>query len=67
MRWVLPPSCCNQYCHIMEIKLIASQNELVKKTFQCVSRIVDLRLIEIINSISKLNKLRINFVTIIDL
>ena len=72
MRGVLPPSCCNhgnipEYCHIMEIKLIASQSELVKIRFQCVSRIVDLRHIEIINWISKLNKLRINFVTIIDL
>ena len=51
----------------MKIKLIASQSKLVKIRFQCVSRIVDLRHIEIINSISKLNKLRINFETIIDL
>ena len=52
---------------MMEIKLIASQSELVKIRFQYVSRLVDLRHIKIINSISKLNKLRINFVTIIDL
>ena len=51
----------------MGIKLIASQSELFKLRFQCVSMIVDLRHMEITNSISKLNKLRINLVTIIDI
>ena len=41
--------------------------QLVRVRFQCASRIVDLRHIEIIKSISKLNKLSIHFVTIIDL
>ena len=49
----------------METFRVLSHNGKIR--FQCVSMIDDLRHMEIINSISKLNKLRINLVTIIDI
>ena len=74
MCGVLLPSFHNhgniQYCHVMEINCVSKWFkifQLVRIRFECASRIVDFRHIEIINLINKLIKLRFHYVILINL